>query len=143
MEETEILNYSPQKQDNLTVSSDNFSKIKNGIINSINNLTYNTDKEVIINDLKSILEIINNIEENRKEKGEDNIKRKEYENGIYEGEFRNEIREGKGKMIWNDGDRYEGEWKNDNKNGIGIYYYNNGDKYEGEFKNNAYEGKGI
>ena len=30
------------------------------------------------------------------------------------------------------GDKYEGEWKDDKKQGIGIRTYPNGDKYEGE-----------
>ena len=32
-------------------------------------------------------------------------------------------------MNYNNGDKYEGEWKNDKREGKGIYYYNNGDKY--------------
>ena len=27
-------------------------------------------------------------------------------------------------MYWNDGDRYEGDFRNDKKEGKGIYYYN-------------------
>ena len=46
-------------------------------------------------------------------------------------------------MYWNDGTRYEGEWKNDEKEGKGIKYYNNGDRYEGEQKSGNKEGKGI
>ena len=38
-------------------------------------------------------------------------------------------------MYWENGDRYEGEWKNDEREGKGIYYLNNGDRYEGEWKN--------
>ncbi|MBK9680336.1 MAG: hypothetical protein IPO69_15950 [Saprospiraceae bacterium] len=39
--------------------------------------------------------------------------------------------EGKGKMIFAEGGYYEGEWKNDMPNGKGIYSYANGEKYEG------------
>ena len=50
-------------------------------------------------------------------------------------------------MYWNDGDRYEGEWRNDKKEGKGIYYYNTepwkGDRYEGDNRNGKKEGKGI
>ena len=35
------------------------------------------------------------------------------------------IREGKGIMYYNNGDRYEGDWKNDKKEGKGKYYYKN------------------
>jgi len=88
----------------------------------------------------------------------------------YIGQVLNGIPEGKGTMHWNNGDRYEGEWKNNKKEGRGIYYlgdgefkgdryegdykngkaeekgiyyYANGDRYEGEFKNGKREGKGI
>ena len=67
-----------------------------------------------------------------------------YNNGDkYEGEFKNNLREGKGIMNYNNGDKYEGEWKNNLREGKGIYYYNNNDKYEGEYKNNEIvKGKG-
>ena len=61
----------------------------------------------------------------------------------YEGEFRNNKKEGKGIYWWHDGDRYEGDLRNGKKEGKGIEYYNNGDRYEGEFKNSKKEGKGI
>ena len=55
----------------------------------------------------------------------------------------NDLKEGKGIMTYNNGDKYEGEYKNDLKEGKGIMIYNNGDKYEGEFKNNEIiKGKG-
>ena len=44
---------------------------------------------------------------------------------------------------YNNGDKYIGEWKNDLKDGKGIYYYNNGDKYDGEYKTDLKDGKGI
>ena len=44
--------------------------------------------------------------------------------GIYEGEFKKNLRHGKGKYTWISGDRkgaeYEGEWKNDNREGKGV-----------------------
>ena len=40
------------------------------------------------------------------------------------------------------GDRYDGEWKNDNKEGKGILYSNKGDKYVGDFRI-GFDGKGI
>ena len=36
-------------------------------------------------------------------------------------------------MYCNNGDRYEGDWKNDKKEGKGIYYYNNGDREMGDY----------
>ena len=65
----------------------------------------------------------------------------------YEGEFKNDKKEGKGIYYWNSGlwkgDRYEGDWKNNNKDGKGIYYFSNGNKYDGDWKNDKFEGKGI
>ena len=54
---------------------------------------------------------------------------------VYEGNWKNGIWNGRGKYIFNDGFGYEGEWKNGVENGMGILTYLNGDKYEGEFKN--------
>ena len=68
----------------------------------------------------------------------DKIKRKKYE-----GDFKNNLRDGKGKIYWNDGERYEGDWKNDKWEGKGIYYWNDGRKYDGDWNNNKKEGKGI
>ena len=38
-------------------------------------------------------------------------------------------------MYWKNGDRYEGDYKNDKREGKGIMYWNDGDKYEGDWKN--------
>ena len=46
-------------------------------------------------------------------------------------------------MEYKDGGTYEGEWKNDKKEGKGIYKYKNGDIYEGYFKNDIKDGKGY
>ena len=75
--------------------------------------------------------------------------------GKYEGEFKNGIREGKGKFIYNNKNIYDGEWKNDIKEGKGIMNYKNGEKiyikrdkfeelekYDGYWKNNKKNGKG-
>jgi len=40
------------------------------------------------------------------------------------------------------GDKYEGDWKDDLKNGKGVIYYANGEIYDGEWKNDKYCGKG-
>ena len=45
-------------------------------------------------------------------------------------------------MYMKNGDRYDGEWKNDNKEGKGILYSNKGDKYVGDFRI-GFDGKGI
>jgi len=81
---------------------------------------------------------------------------------IYEGDIKNSLKHGKGKLIHCDKVVYEGEWKNNKKNGYGKLIeegieYNglfdkdvfikgsitavNGDIYEGEF-DGKYHGKG-
>ena len=62
---------------------------------------------------------------------------------IYEGDYKNNKREGKGIMYFDDGDTYEGDYKNDKADGKGIYYYNDGERYEGDWRNNIPKGKGI
>ncbi len=38
---------------------------------------------------------------------------------------------GKGKITWIDGRKYEGEYKNDKKDGYGIFEWSDGRKYVG------------
>ena len=38
---------------------------------------------------------------------------------------------------------YQGEWKQDEKNGYGIYTFKNKDKYKGEWFLNNRHGKGV
>ena len=66
-----------------------------------------------------------------------------YKDGRYIGQVVNGIREGKGIMYWNDGDRYEGEWKNDKKEGKGIIYWNNGNREMGDYYNDNHIGKHV
>ena len=60
----------------------------------------------------------------------------------YEGDYKNNKRDGKGIFIMDNGDRYEGEFQKDKLCGKGKYFWNDGDIYEGGFKNNTKEGKG-
>ena len=41
---------------------------------------------------------------------------------------------------YSDGSVYEGEWKNDERDGIGILYESDGSKYEGEWSNDKKKG---
>ena len=45
-------------------------------------------------------------------------------------------------MFYQDGN-YEGEFKNDKKNGKGVYYYKNGDREMGDYLNGKKTGKHI
>lgn len=62
---------------------------------------------------------------------------------VYEGEWRNELREGFGRQEWPDGSRYEGNWLNDKANGFGKLFHADGDVYEGEWKDDKANGKGT
>jgi len=61
---------------------------------------------------------------------------------VYEGECKNGLREGKGKLTYLSGDVYDGYWKNDKFNGQGKLTSSDGSIYEGEFKNGLFDGKG-
>jgi len=60
-----------------------------------------------------------------------------YTGGIVEG-----VREGKGKLVLENGDIYEGNWKNGKKSGHGIYLYSNGLKYNGNWEDDRMDGTG-
>ena len=51
---------------------------------------------------------------------------------IYFGEWKDNIRQGRGIQQWLDGSRYEGYWFNDMANIKGKLFHVNGDTYEGE-----------
>lgn len=69
-----------------------------------------------------------------------------YENGVYEGFFKNSKRHGFGFYIWNDNSTYIGNWENDKLSGFGLYDVKDNPKikfYTGYFSNGNYEGKGL
>ena len=60
-----------------------------------------------------------------------------YPNGdIYEGDFLDGIREGRGKYFYaNNGDKYDGEWRQNLKHGIGKMTYAKKGEYHGYWEN--------
>lgn len=67
-----------------------------------------------------------------------------YDNGaVYSGEWRGNIRDGKGVMTWPDKSKYEGQWHADHAHGTGKFVYSNGDIYDGQWKNDMTHGKGV
>ena len=59
-----------------------------------------------------------------------------YTNGdIYEGDWVNDKRHGRGKMIYKTGDIYEGNWVNDKRHGKGEIIYANGLIHNGDWEN--------
>ena len=63
---------------------------------------------------------------------------------IYEGEFKNDKRNGNGKLYYkNLKDTYTGNFIDNNLTGNGTYEWSNGEKYSGNFLNGKMHGKGI
>lgn len=62
--------------------------------------------------------------------------------GIYEGEWLNNARHGRGRYTWANGDQYEGEFKNGMRDGKGTYTFSTGESYVGDWKNDLRDGKG-
>ncbi len=60
----------------------------------------------------------------------------------FEGQYIEDKKEGKGKLILPNGDVYEGQFKNDSINGYGEIYNKNGEIYKGMWKNNCRNGEG-
>lgn len=58
----------------------------------------------------------------------------------YEGEFKENKKEGVGRIWWSNGDRYLGDWKKDTKDGFGVMMWENGDRYDGNWKNDLRDG---
>ncbi len=65
-----------------------------------------------------------------------------YNNGYYEGNFKNGYRNGQGKYYYDIGDFYTGIFHDNKFNGKGTYYYTNGERYDGEWKEQRHHGKG-
>ena len=129
--------------------------------NISNNLYYNTKLNKIIEQIRNIIILINKVINDNK--NNINLIRNDIYNlqkiiinnnnyingtkiytfGKYIGQLKNNLRDGKGIMYYNNGDRYEGDWKNDKQEWKGVKYWNDGDRYEGDYKNDKAEGKGI
>ena len=63
---------------------------------------------------------------------------------IYEGEFKNDKKNGKGKLYYKIlKDTYEGDFKDNNITGNGFYEWSNKETYKGTFLNGKMHGKGI
>ena len=56
--------------------------------------------------------------------------------------WKNDIREGQGLFVWNNGNTYKGDWKDNKKTGIGLYTRANGDIYQGQWFEDKICGQG-
>lgn len=66
----------------------------------------------------------------------------------YEGDFRDDYRDGHGVYVWGEktkwaGDRYEGGYRLDKRQGWGVYSWSGGDRYEGEWDNDMRKGPSV
>lgn len=106
---------------------------KNGILEGRGTkiqITEDGSKKIYEGDLKNYIREGNGV-----------IKCKNY---TYDGEFVNDKKQGKGKLIYNEnGNIYEGEFNNDDINGYGTYTFSNKHIYQGQFYNGLFHGKGM
>ena len=78
---------------------------------------------------------------NMKKEGKGIEKNKDY---TYLGSFSDDLRHGKGKIIFNDGEEYyEGDFTNGKMTGYGFYKWSNNNTYKGQFLDGKLHGKGI
>lgn len=61
----------------------------------------------------------------------------------YVGEYCKDLREGRGKYTWANGDSYDGYWDNGEQSGRGRYHYSIDDVYEGNWANGRKNGRGF
>lgn len=60
----------------------------------------------------------------------------------YVGEFKNGLRHGKGRFRWESGNSYEGDYFEGMRHGNGCFVWKNGDRYVGEFEYGQRTGNG-
>lgn len=70
----------------------------------------------------------------------DCIGESKFSGGEYYGEYKNGKYQGKGIIVFDNGDRFEGYFKGGLKDGRGEYSFQNGDIFEGDFKGGLREG---
>ena len=62
--------------------------------------------------------------------------------GAYLGDFLDNVRQGHGKMVYEDGSEYEGEWKHNMRDGYGALRNSAGDLYKGRWSQDKKHGPG-
>lgn len=67
---------------------------------------------------------------------------REYDNGVYSGDFENGDMHGYGTFIYSNGDTYSGSWRYGEKSGQGKYVYADGSVYDGEWSIDKKNGQG-
>ena len=139
----ELQQIANSSHENLTIKRISDVIIKMNFIINENKKT----RELIMNQFTKLENQISQLSQKLNVNNINNQQELKGKNWRYVGQVVNGLKEGKGIMYWNDGDRYEGDFRNGKREGKGIYYYNSepwkGARYEGDFRNNNKEGKGI
>ena len=127
--------------DNLTIKR--ISDIIIKMNSAINEIKKNT--QLIIGHITNLYNQMTQMSKKLDELKINNISIKEikYDKRRYVGQVVNSLKERKGTVYHNDGDRYKDDFRNDIVEGKRIYYHHNGNSYEGDFRNGKKEGKGI
>ncbi|MGM9792501.1 MAG: MORN repeat-containing protein [Candidatus Cryptobacteroides sp.] len=81
------------------------------------------------------------IEIDEADNGAGQIRRISFNGGYYEGETKNGLYHGKGRMVWDNGQSFEGVFEN-GKRVEGTYSWPNGEKYTGHFRDGKRNGFG-
>ncbi|KAF5740289.1 putative phosphatidylinositol-4-phosphate 5-kinase mRNA family protein [Tripterygium wilfordii] len=69
---------------------------------------------------------------------------KRYANGeFYEGTWKRNLQDGRGRYVWKNGNEYVGEWKNGVIAGRGVLIWSNGNRYDGQWENGVPKGDGV
>lgn len=59
---------------------------------------------------------------------------------VYEGQFRNEYKDGYGRQIWDDGEYYLGQFKDNKREGLGKFVFKSGRVQQGRWENDQFKG---
>jgi len=63
---------------------------------------------------------------------------REYSNGKYVGQFRDDHIHGQGTITYVNGNKYEGQWRDGQEHGQGTYTFANGNKVVGQWRNGKF-----
>ncbi|KRX10097.1 Protein kinase-like domain [Pseudocohnilembus persalinus] len=144
--------YKSQKNNNFQENQNiNYSNLNDSCNNQNNNLNNNYNNQNIINNNEKNNNYndkysINNQNDNNKNKQCQDVQyfyhEQDFPNGSkYQGQIKNNMRNGQGKFYFQDGGLYEGQWKDNKMDGKGILYYQNGQKaYDGQWKDDMFNG---
>ena len=95
------------------------------------------------NSLLELKKVISDVLVPKNQSASHNFSQKKYKNGnLYIGELKGDLKDGRGKLVFNGGDIYEGEWKNDKQHGRGKMIWSNGANYIGFFDQDQKSGIG-